>query len=140
MEAVRSRFGSFVEWLIAAGAIALVLAAGSFAVRQMQSLPAITPVIAGAPAAEPPAGVPPRTVSVPMIVLADGKELRVGARLSEVAALVGQAAQVGADAVERASGRERLTRFYNYVGARFALVFESGDGPAEPRLVAIYLE
>ena len=140
MEAARSRLGlaSFVEWLIAAAVIALVLVGGAIAVREIRTVRPVTPVHAGAPVAEPPAGVPPRTVSVPMLVLADGKELRVGARLSEVAALVGQAAQVGADAVERAAGRERFTRTYDYIGSRFAVVFEPANAAAEPRVVAIY--
>ena len=140
MEAARSRLGSFVEWMIAAGLMVAVLGAGSFVVRQVQKVRAVTPVIAEeAAVSEPPAGVPPRTVSVPMLVLPDGKELRVGARLSEVAALVGQAAQVGADAVERAAGRERITRFYNYIGSRFAVVFEPVD-TTDARIVAIYLQ
>lgn len=139
MEATRSRLGSFVEWLIAAGLIAFVLLAGMVLLRELQGLQPMTPVIARTPPSEPPAGVPPRTVSVPLVVLPDGNELRVGTPLSEAAALLDQAVQVGADAVERAAGRERLTRFYDYVGSRFAVVFEPADAP-EPRVAAIYLQ
>lgn len=141
MEASRSRLGSFLEWLIAAALIAAVLGAGSVVVREIRTLRAVAPVIAEEAAVlDPPAGVPPRTVSVPMLVLADGQELRVGARASEVLALVGQAAQVGVDAVERAAGRERLTRVYSYIGSRFALVFEPAEADDDPRVVAIYLQ
>jgi hypothetical protein len=141
MDAARSRLGSFLEWLIAAAVIGAVLGAGSIAVREIRTVRALTPVIAGEAAVpEPPAGVPPRTVSVPMLVLADGKELRVGVRASDVRALIGQTAQVGVDAIERAGGRERLTRVYSYVGSRFALVFEPSEADADPRVVAIYLQ
>jgi hypothetical protein len=142
MEARRSRLGfaSFVEWLIAAGVIGVVLVAGSLIVREIRTVRAVTPVLAGPAAMEPPPGVPPRAVSVPMVVLADGKQLHVGARLSDVAAVLGQAAQVGADAIERAAGRQRLTRFYDYIGSRFAVVFEPSDPASEPQVVAIYLQ
>lgn len=107
-------------------------------VRQAQRV-RVTPVIAEEAAAPPaPAGVPPRTVSVPMLLLADGKELRIGTPMKDLAALVGRAAQVGEDFVERGS-RERITRFYNYLGSRFVVVFEPLD-PAEARVTAIYLE
>ena len=140
METTRSRFGSFLEWMIAAAVIGAVVGGGLVVVRQIQRVRAVTPVTAhGAAVAEPPAGVPPRTVSVPMLVLADGKELRVGTPMSELAALVGRAAQVGEDLVERAAGRERITRFYNYLGSRFVVVFEPADA-AEARVAAIYLE
>ncbi len=141
MEATRSRLGSLLEWLIAATVMVVVLAAGSIVVREVRNVRAITPVIAEEGSAlEPPAGIPPRSVSVPMLVLADGKELRVGARGSDVTALIGHAAQVGADAVDRVAGRERLTRFYTYVGSRFALVFEPAEGEAGLRVAAIYRE
>ncbi len=140
MEAARSRLGSLLEWLIAAAVIALVLAVASVVWREIRTLTAVTPVIAGAAVVEPPAAVPPRTISVPMLVLADGKEIRVGARLSDVVAAVGQAAQVGADAVERVAGRNRLTRFYDYIGSRFAVIAEPADASADARIVAIYLQ
>ncbi len=144
MEAPRSRFGPFLEWLIAAGVIALVVA-GVYQIghigRQVHDMRAITPVIAEErPPAEPPAGIPPRTVSVPILVLLDGTVLRVGDRLSEVASRVGLAAQLGPDVIERATRGERFTRFYESVGSRFALVLEKLDADSEPRVAAIYLQ
>ncbi len=141
MEAPRSGFGPLLEWLIAAAVIALIMAAASVGVREFRDMRALTPVIAEErPAAEPPAGLPPRTVSVPMLVLVDGTELRIGDRLSEVATRIGQAAQLGPDVIERAAAGERFTRFYQYVGSRFALVLEKLDADNEPRVAAIYLQ
>ena len=81
---------------------------------------------AGRPAAarERPVGGPASAVSVAMLPFRDGKELRVGDTVA-----------VGRDhARPRRRGRppgsrsrrlgERLTRFYEYSGARFILVFE----------------
>ena len=138
METTRSRLGSFLEWIIAAAVMTAIVGGGMMVVRQAQRV-RVTPVIAEEATAPPaPAGVPPRTVSVPMLLLADGKELRIGTPMSDLAALVGRAAQVGEDLVERGS-RERITRFYNYLGSRFVVVFEPVD-PAEARVTAIYLE
>ena len=141
MEAPRSRFGPFLEWLIAAAITALVVAAVSLVGREVRDMRAMTPVIAEErPPAEPPAGLPPRTVSVPMLLLLDGTEVRVGDRLSDVATRIGQAAQLGPDVIERATRGERFTRFYQYVGSRFALVLEKFETDAEPRVAAIYVQ
>ena len=42
--------------------------------------------------------------------------------------------------VERAPNGERLTRFYEYAGTRFVLVFEPLRSEGEPRIAAIYLQ
>jgi hypothetical protein len=42
--------------------------------------------------------------------------------------------------VERAPTGERLTRFFEYAGARFVLVFEPFEEKGEPRIAAIYLQ
>ena len=139
MDTTPSRLGSFLEWIIAAVVMAALVGGALFVVRQAQRV-RVTPVNAEEAAVPaPPAGVPPRTVSVPMLLLADGKELRLGATMAAVTALVGREAQVGDDVVEPAVGRERLTRFYNYLGARFVLVFDAAQD-ANARVTAIYLE
>ena len=64
------------------------------------------------------------SVSVPMLPFQDGKEVKVGDSVSSVAATLGRAAEVGRQEVDRGALGERLTRFYDYGGARFILVFE----------------
>jgi hypothetical protein len=142
MDATRIRIGAIVEWVVAAGFILVTLAVGSIVVREFRTVSAVMPVIAReapAPVAPTPAGVPSRAVSVPVLLLADGKELRVGETVSEVGARLGSRASSGSPSIERAPNGERLTRFYEYAGTRFVLVFEPFERDAEARIAAIYL-
>ena len=142
MEATRVRFESFIEWAVAAVFIVAMLAIGSVVVREFRTVNAVTPVIAreALPAPPVPAGVPSRAVSVPMLLLTDGKAIRVGDSLSAIALRLGRQAEVGTQSVERAPNGERLTRFYEHAGTRFVLVFEPFQPDAEPRIAAIYLQ
>ena len=141
MEATRVRFASFIEWAVAAAFIVATVAIGSVVVREFRTVNAVTPVIAGEalPAPPVPAGVPSRAVSVPVLLLADGKIIRVGDSLSAIALRLGRQAEVGMPSVERAPNGERLTRFYEHGGTRFVLVFEPFQQNAEPRIAGIYL-
>jgi hypothetical protein len=144
MEATRVRVESVLEWALAAVCIVAALAVGSLVVREVRTVTAVsTSVIANeAPAPRPPApaAVPPRAVSVPILLLPDGKAVRVGESLSDVAARLGRQAEAGAQSVERAPNGERLTRFYEHEGSRFVLVFEPFERDAEPQVAAIYLQ
>ncbi len=145
MDALRSRqrfrIPPAVEWLLAAGFLVLFAAAGTLVVRQLR---AESPAPDPAPVAMPfactvPPSVPPRAVSVPMLPFQDGKEVRVGDSLTTVASALGRAAENGRQEVDRGRFGERLTRFYEYRGARFVLVFEPFEAQSDPRLAAIYL-
>jgi hypothetical protein len=145
MEAIRARFGSAVEWLIAAAFIIAVVAIGSMIWRELRTVSATMPVIAQAPQATPvrqalPAGVPARAVSVPVLLLPGGKAVRVGEGVAAIAARLGREAEVGKQTVERARFGERLTRFYEHLGTRFVLVFEPFEEHGEPKVAAIYLQ
>jgi hypothetical protein len=141
MEATRVRFGSILEWVLAALMMAAVLAAGSVAVRQIRAVQPVTPVIAGEHSLyyDAPAGIPPRAVSVPLLLLGNGQEVKIGDRASEVAARLGTAAKIISESVERSGVGERLVRFYSDVGVQFAVVYEALERSAEPRVAAIYL-
>lgn len=142
MEATRVRFESLIEWGVAVVCIVALLAVGSLAVREFRIISALTAVSAREtlPASAAPAGVPSRAVSVPMLLLPEGLEVRVGDRISAVAARLGGAAAAGRQTIERTAQGERLTRFYDQLGTHFVLVFEPFDGGAEPRVAAIYLQ
>jgi hypothetical protein len=86
-----------------------------------------------------PPSVPPRAVSVPVLPFLDGKEIRVGATAAAVAEMLGRAAEVGRQEVDRGTLGERLTRFYEYAGSKFILVFEPFERNGEARVAAIYL-
>jgi hypothetical protein len=144
METTRVHVESILEWVLAAAFIMVMLGAGSVIVREFRTVTAGTPVIAReAPslvAVPSPAGVPPRSVSVPVLLLPDGSSVRVGEALSQIAGRLGRQAEVGTQSVERAPNGERLIRFYEHAGSRFVLVFEPFEPDAEPRVAAIYLQ
>ena len=141
MEALRLRFGAILEWLLAATCVAAVAALGSVLFREARSVGSVIPVISGETRVEDvPAGVPSRAVSVPMLLLDRGKEVRVGDPRSEVEARLGKDTATGLEAVDQNGRRQRLTRAYDYVGTQFVLVFEQSSPDAEPRVAAIYLK
>jgi hypothetical protein len=141
MEATRFRFGAIVEWAVAAAAMVAVVVLGLFAERQARTVTAVTPVIARevpAPFIAPPAAIPPGAVSLPMLVLNDGKDIHIGQTASDVIAQIGSRAEVSEPSIERVPHGQRVTRSYEHGGIRFRLVFEPFDKGAEPRVAGIY--
>ena len=139
--ASRLRIAPVVEWMVAAAFLFATVAVASLVVKELQgparftaSTPAARPLVASMPAA-----VPPRAVSVPVLPFIDGKEIRIGATAAAVAASLGRAAESGRQEVDRGTLGERLTRFYEYAGSRFILVFEPFERNGEARVAAIYL-
>jgi hypothetical protein len=141
MEVTRVRLGSVLEWAIAAACILATLGVGSVIVRELRSVPAVTPVIAvEAPIPESPPVTPPRAVSVPMLLLGGGTQLRVGERASAVELKLDPVWQVGSDAFERRPTGARLLRQYDDGTRQFTLVFEPLTGGGDSKLVAIYVQ
>jgi len=148
MEATHQRFTSILEWAVAVAFIAALLVVGSLVVREFRTVSALTTVSAAVssnardavPAPVAPVGVPPRAISVPMLLLSDGNEVRVGETISAIVERLGQHTIVGKQAIERAVHGPRVTRFYDHVGTSFVLVFEPFEANAEPRVAAIYLQ
>ena len=143
VSAIRIRIGGMVEWALAAGIVLALVAAGSFLAREYRSVAGVIPVnvrasSATAPLIAPPAVVPSGAVSLPMLVLSDGRDVRVGETVTEIAARIPRSAEVAAPAVERAPNGERVTRTYTIDAVRFWLVFEPFEKNVEPRLAAIY--
>ncbi|HXW06583.1 MAG TPA: hypothetical protein VD833_15205 [Vicinamibacterales bacterium] len=145
MDALRSRFRltPLFEWLVAAAFLGATVAVGSLIVRELSpavparaasSTPAARPLVASIPPA-----VPARAVSVPVLPFIDGKEVRVGETVAAIAARLGRAAESGRQEIDRGVLGERLTRFYEYAGSRFILVFEPFERGGEARVAAIYL-
>ena len=141
MEVTRVRWGSVLEWAIAAACILALLAVGTVVVRELRAVPSVTPSVIAeeAPIPAPPAVIPPQSVSLPMLLLTDGTRLHVGERLSSVKSKVNPAWQVGSDALERGSRGDRVTRTYDDGTTEFLLVFEPGEQGGEARLAAIYV-
>lgn len=142
MQATRARFGSALEWVLAAAIIVAAILTGSIIWRELKTVNATMPIIAreAQPAAVVPTGVPARAVSVPVLLLQGDKHVRVGDTVASVAARLGREAEVGSQSVERARFGERLTRFYEHNGTRFVLVFEPFEAGGEPKVAAIFLQ
>jgi hypothetical protein len=135
------KLAPLVEWLIAVAFLAATIAVASLVVRELRgpvrvdaAVPPARPLVSSIPAA-----VPPRAVSVPVLPFLDGKEIRVGDTTADVAGKLGRAAESGRQEVDRGTVGERLTRFYEYGGSRFILVFEPFERNGEARVAAIYL-
>jgi hypothetical protein len=136
----RFRLAPVFEWVVAALFLVATVVVGSMILRQLTPAPSVRAVPAARPViASIPAAVPPRAVSVPVLPFLDGKEIRIGETVSAVAARLGRAAESGRQEVDRGSLGERLTRFYEYAGSRFILVFEPFERNGEVRVAAIYL-
>lgn len=137
----RFRLAPLLEWVVAALLLAAALWLGTRAIDAVRSSPELA---ADQPVARPlisslPPAVPFRAVSVPVLPFKDGKELRIGETLQTVAQRLGRAAELGVQDFDRGAFGERLTRFYEYGGSRFILVFEPLRAGGEARLAAIYL-
>jgi hypothetical protein len=140
VESTRARFGSVLEWIIAAACIVAALGLGSIAVQEIRTFRAFTPVIAEERLpADAPVGVPAGAVSVPMLLLSGGTRLQVGDPARALADALRDARQVGQDSVERGASGDRITRSYADGATRFAVVLESPKPDAAPLVAAIYV-
>jgi hypothetical protein len=140
MDVTRARVSSLFEWLVALACILAVVAIGSVLMHDISNVTAIAPVIAREEVPpDPPATVPPRSVSVPVIVLADGSEIRVGNTAADVLAHIGADSEVAPPTIDRTALGQRVTRFYAQNGQRFAVVLQPLAADGEVRVAAIYL-
>jgi hypothetical protein len=140
MDVATTRWNSVVEWCLAAAFLLATLLVGSLIVRELRVVSATEAVRADPlTPARTPSGVPPRAISVPVLLLMDGHEIHIGATVQEVAELLGRDAEVGTIHVDRGALGDRLTRVYEHGETRFVLVFEPFEAQGPPRVVAIYL-
>jgi hypothetical protein len=132
LEGTRFRLVGLIEWVIAAGCVCGVVMCGAIVAAEFRSVRPIVPVIAGAADARviSAANVRPGAVSVPELVLPDGRRLTVGASASLVDAFA--PAQSGPTVYERAEQGQRESRTYRYAGMEFVVV------TAADRVIAIF--
>ena len=140
MDATRVRLGSAFEVIVAGGFLAATFIVGSLIVRELKTDRPPLPVRAEVPApAALPSGIPTQAISVPSLLLLDGKEVRVGDGLDHVTALLGRGADVGEGVRERGPIGDRITRLYEHAGTRFMLVFEPFEAKGQLRVAGIYI-
>jgi hypothetical protein len=128
--------------------VLLLAIAGAWAFREVRKAPGpVVPVAAEEFGDAPlqtglatPAVIPGKSVLVPLLLLSNGSDLRVGESETAVSEKLERAWKTGTDALERVAGGMRVTRAYDDGGKRFLLVFEPEDGAAERRLSGIYVK
>ena len=139
MNAFRLRLASVLEWGIAAAFLTATVAVGSLILQGVRAPSRMAAAELPAPIAAIPAAVPAGAVSVPVLPFRDGKEIRVGDTASSVISSLGRSAESGREESDQGRLGQRLTRFYEYAGFRFVVVYEPFERKGEPRVTAIYL-
>jgi hypothetical protein len=86
-----------------------------------------------------PAGVSDQALRVPSLLLPDGRQVRQGDALEQVASQLGASCPSGADVVEEGPLGNRITRACEHAGTKFVLVLEPYERNGPPRVTAIYL-
>ena len=124
MITTRVRIGALVEWVFAAAATLAVIGAGTFLAREYRTVAGVIPVNVSAVAAPgpllaAPASIPPGAVSLPILLLPGGRELRIGEPIAAIVERLGRPAEAAAPALERAPNGLRVTRTYELDGIRF---------------------
>jgi hypothetical protein len=132
MERIRPRIIGFAEWAAAAACVLAVLILVAGVAREFRIVRPIVAVNA-APARTQiiPADLRPGAISVPELVLPDGKRLAIGDPAATLA-MLGPLAQSGPVVVERLVTGQRESRTYRYAGMDFVVVTSSD------RIVAMY--
>jgi hypothetical protein len=132
MEAIRLRLVGLIEWVAAATCVFAVLAVAASVARELRSVQPIAPVRAAeAQAPIAPANLHSGAISVPELVLPDGKRLIRGGRANLLTTL-GSRAQTGLTAIERLGNTQRESRTFRYAGMEFVVV------TADDQILAIY--
>ncbi|MBI4478116.1 MAG: hypothetical protein HY654_13155 [Acidobacteria bacterium] len=139
MDVARRRLRPALEWLVAAAFLIATLAVASMIVQELRAARP-SPSTPAAEVTLPPPSVPPRAISVPVLLLLDGKQLRLGDTLEQVSGLLGRSAEMGTQEIGRGALGERLTRHYDHAGTRFILVFEPFELNGRPRVAGIYIQ
>ena len=129
------------QWALAVVFLAAAVVVGTLVVRELR---AVRGGAAGSATAAvespPPTSVPAGAISLSVLLFDDEKGIRVGDTATHIAALLGRSAEVGRYEVDAAADGERLTRFYEYQGRRFVLVFTLAESHQDPTVTAIYLQ
>ncbi|HJN46775.1 MAG: hypothetical protein CL477_06660 [Acidobacteria bacterium] len=130
-----------LQWALAVGFLAAAVVVGASVVRELRLATGDNAGLAqAADSGQLPASVPAGAISLPVLLFDDGKGIRVGDSATHIAALLGRTAEVGRHEVDAAADGERLTRFYDYRGRLFVLVFTLAESHTDPTVTAIYLE
>ena len=127
------------QWALAVVCLVAAVMVGTSVVRELRGVTGgATGSAAAAVESPPPTSIPAGAISLPVLLFDDEKGIRVGDTATHIAALLGRSAEVGRYEVDAAANGERLTRFYEYRGRRFVLVFTLAESHQDPTVTAIY--
>ncbi len=127
------------QWALAAVFLVAAVVVGTSVVRELRGVTGgATSSAAAAAESPPPTSIPAGAISLPVLLFDDDKGIRVGDTATHIAVLLGRSAEVGRYEVDTAVNGERLTRFYEYRGSRFVLVFTLTESHQDPTVTAIY--
>jgi hypothetical protein len=129
---------SLIEWGLAIAALAGVVSLGAPVV--MPWLPrAQNRAALESDSADPPEGVPSSATSIPVLLLLDGSEVRVGDTDAHLATELPESALEPKTTATVSAGGRRVVRTYLVRGTRFWVVVERWDPKQPPRVTGIFL-
>jgi hypothetical protein len=137
VEERRLRVGSVFEWAAAALGVIALLWVISVPVQRLLG-PGVEAAIADARASTPP-GVPSDAVSVSVMWLLDGREIRHGDLHTRLEAMLPAQLADGPAQISQGELGERHTRAYVVNGTRFYVVCDRLEPGGPPRVAGIYL-
>jgi hypothetical protein len=132
------RVGSVFEWVAAALAVLGLLWLASVPLQRFVGRGVEAAITDEGETSSPP-GVPNGAVTVPVILLRDGRELRQGDLQSRIAAVLPEKYADGPPIVSATELGERHTRAYRVDGARFYVVCERLERGGPMKIAGIYL-
>lgn len=127
---------SAVEWVVAAALlIGLAWFTSDYALRWLvrRSDPAVEAVVGVPP------GVPPGAISVPVLMLLDDREIRVGLTHEELERVLGSRLAVGESRTSNGAFGPRTTQQYDDRGTRFFVTTERTEEGGPVKVTGIYL-
>lgn len=137
MDERRLRIGSLFEWVAAAVCVLGILWLLSVPLQQLSG-PRVDAALVDIREKLPP-GVPSGATSVPVMLLEDGRAVRVGDLEAGVAKLLPPGAADGPPHVSVGEFGDRLTRAYRVNGSRVYVVSERTERGGPPRVAGIYI-
>lgn len=137
MEERRFRIGSFFEWAAAALAVVLLIWLISVPVQRLLG-PQVEAALVDNANGLPP-GVPSGATNVPVMLLLDGREIRLGDLHTRLSTVVPDKFGDGPPHVSTSEFGERHTRAYLVDGTRFYVVCERLEARGPMRVAGVYL-
>jgi hypothetical protein len=137
VEERRLRVGSLFEWLAAALALAVLVWLVYTPIQRVLG-PRVEASLVDVPVARPP-GVPAGATSMPVMLLLEGREIRVGLPHNRLVQILPDSLATAPILRSNAEFGERHTRTYMVDGRKFYVVCERREPGGALRVAGIYL-